>query len=157
MDTSRPGYDFSTADLSRASISPDTLGRMILQQGMQPDAGALLAAILKTQRKNNARFRTATYNFATYNRQLIFAENMNRSYLIIQNVGSGDLMLVFEDGPVNLEDDSAVGSQGLLIGMQTRALRIVAGGYYEPLVPPVNSLTIFTLNGATNGVAIEGS
>lgn len=157
MEPSKPGYHLSTADLQRAYIGPDILGRIIQQAGQHPDTTALLAGILKSQRKNNARFRPAMFNFPAYNRQLLFTENPNRSYLIIQNVGAGDLIVLFEDGPVSIEDDSgSADAQQMLINAQTRGLRIVAGGYFEPLVPPVNSITIFTLNTETNGVAIEG-
>jgi len=154
---SNPGYNFTTADLQRASFPPDLLGKMIVQAGKNPDAGALLAAILKSQRKQNANFRPASINFPIWSLQSLFSANPNRSYLIIQNTGNGDLMLIFEDGPASIQDNSgSTDAQQQLTNMQTRALRIVAGGYYEPLVPPTNSLTLFTLGVATNGVAIEG-
>lgn len=153
---SRPGYNFSSADVARASISPEELGKIILQSAAN-DPTALLAALLKAQVPMNSKYRPVPYNFSAYSSQLVLAENPKRNYLMIQNVGSNDLMVIFEDGPATVQDFSAdADSQQLLINQQTRALRVVAGGYFEPLVPPKNSITLFTLNGATNGVVIDG-
>lgn len=157
---SKPGERFSSADVARARIPSATLGKMLLTltPGAVPDAGHLLAAILKGQVKSNGRYRTIPFNFPLYSKQMLVAENPLRNYLIIQNVGSNDLLVVFEDGPAVIQDFAAdADSQQQLTNLQTRALRIVAGGYFEPLVPPVNPITLFTLNGVTNGVAIEGS
>lgn len=161
LQPSRPGYNFSAADLVRANITPEELGRMIALRQQSPenysyDAMQLLAALLKSQKPANALYKPSAFSFATYRKQMLFAENPNRNYLIIQNVGGGDLMVVFESGETNVADYSAAADQAQLTGLQTRALRIVAGGYFEPLTPPKNPITIFTLNTATNGVAIEG-
>jgi hypothetical protein len=45
--------------------------------------------------------------------------------------------------------------QAQLTNQQTRAVRVVAGGYYEPLIAPTNQITIFTLNTATQAMAQE--
>lgn len=154
---SRPGYRFSAADLDRASISPDELGRIILASAAD-DPTALLAALLKSQTPMNSKYRPAPFSFTTYKKQMVLSENPKRNWLIVQNVGSGDLLIVFEDGPASVQDFSvAADSQQQLINLQTRALRVVAGGYFEPLVPPKNAITLFTLNTATNGVVIEGN
>jgi hypothetical protein len=80
-----------------------------------------------------------------------------RSYLLIQNVGSGDLMVLFEGGPSSVQDMSSAAGQNELTVKQTRAIRVVAGGNYEPLMPPSNAITIFTIGTATQGVCIEGA
>lgn len=163
MRPSQPGYNFSAADLARASLQPDELSRIIFgvqgtdANGLPIEALQLLAQIAKNNAIKNATYRPGAINFPAWHRQLLFTENPNRSYLIIQNVGSGDLMVVFEDGPASILNQSSADGQTFLTQLQTRALRIVAGGYYEPLIPPKNNIAIFTLGTATNGVAIEGS
>lgn len=156
---SNPGYNFTTADLSRAAVlSRDAVNRIIANGREEPDALAILAAILRTQAKNSVSYRPNTYQFGTYRKQMILADNPDRQYLMIQNTGNGDLMVIFEDGPVNVVDNSgSADAQNELVGLQTRALRIIGGGYFEPLVAPRNPITIFTLNGATNGLVIEGA
>lgn len=161
MQPSPPGYDFTAADLASADIDRSLLARLIVAPqtvpaAQVPDPLQLLAALLKTQKRNSAAFRPVPFNFATFARQMMLADNPNRSYLLIQNVGSGDVMVVFENGPVSVQDLSAAGDQSQLTAQQTRAVRIVAGGYFEPLVVPINAVTLFTLNTATNGLIIEG-
>lgn len=158
IQPSNPGSSFSAADLVRASINPEALGRILTGTSTEADTLQLLALLAKQQVKRNSRFRPNPFSFETYRKQLALSENPMRDYLLIQNVGSGDLMVLFEEGPVNVQDFSAdADSQQELINSQTRALRIVAGGYYEPLVAPTNPITLFVLNTATNGVVVEGS
>lgn len=155
----------SAADLSRAVLPSDEVSRMILAGNQQAVAGGgsgfdpsvLLAAILKSQVKANSRYNVTGWQLDDFQQQMIFTENPLRNYLLVQNVGSGDLMIIFEDTGVEVQDFSTAASQQQLIDKQTRAVRIVAGGYFEPLVPPTNSITIFTLNTATVGIAIQGS
>lgn len=160
LPPSLPGARFSSADLLRARIRPETLGNLILQQqapGVAPDALALLASMLKEQRKQNAKFQPFPFNFGIWTMQQVLPENANRSYLLIQNVGNGDLLVVHEGASITPVDMSSADGQVSLTVTQTRAIRIVAGGNYEPLVAPSNPISIFTLNAATLGVVIEGS
>jgi hypothetical protein len=159
---SNPGYAFNIADVARAGVSMESLGRLILAEaarnpGGQPSLEALLAAILKTQARANCRYQPVAFDYTTFDYQQVLTENPLRSYLMVQNVGANDLLIVFESGPVTVQDFSAASAQDYLTNMQTRALRVVAGGYFEPLKPPTNPISLFTLNGATNGVLIEGA
>jgi len=158
-----PGYDFNVADLRRASVSNETAGQIILaaqQSGAvasSPDGmAALLAAILKQQRPRNANYAPFPFNYDIWRQQQVLTQNENRGYLLIQNVGLGDLMVVFEEAPSIVQDFSGVTDQQTLVIKQTRAIRIIAGGTYEPQIPPINSVTLFTLNTATNGLVVEG-
>jgi len=160
---SKPGYEFNVADLRRASIAPQEAGNIILaaqQSGAvasSPDGmAALLAAILKQQRPRNANYAPFPFNYDIWRQQQVLTQNENRGYLLIQNVGMGDLMIVFEEAPNTVQDFSAVTDQQTLVIKQTRAVRLLAGGSYEPQIPPINSITLFTLNTATNGLVVEG-
>ena len=160
LPPSRPGYNFRAADLASADI-PRSLIRSVLnqaqaqvQQGVAPDLYALFASMLKNQQPRNAKYGPITYNFTAYTRQQMLSENPDRSYLLIQNVGSGDILALFEGSspqPTDLSTNTSV-----LIQAQTRAVRIVAGGSYEPSIPPSNPVTLFCLNTAANGVVFEG-
>lgn len=161
MQPSAPGYEFTAADLAGADIPRSLLSQLIaapqsVPADQVPDPLQLLAAILKSQKRNSAIYRPIPFNFATFAQQMVLADNPNRSYLLIQVVGTGDLMAVFESGPNSVQDLSAAADQAQLTAKQTRAIRIVAGGNFEPLVVPTNAITLFTLNAATNGVVIEG-
>lgn len=160
---SKPGYDFNVADLRRAEVSQQSAANIILsaQQSGAPASSpdgmaALLAAILKQQRPRNASYAPFPFNYDIWRQQQVLTKNENRAYLLIQNVGMGDLMLVFEEAPNTVQDFSAIDDQQTLVIKQTRAIRIIAGGSYEPSIPPTNSITIFTLNTATNGLVVEG-
>ena len=167
MNPSLPGYQFSIADIGRYGLSPLELARIVAREtagnpgnlDQIPDpVTAILAEIAKSQRRSNARFNASGWQLATYARVQILATNPLRSYFVIQNVGSGDVMVVFESSSTKTEDLSgSAASQAQLTNQQTRAVRVVAGGYYEPLVAPTNEITIFTLNTATQGIIIEGA
>lgn len=158
---------FSYADLLNANISAQQAGQIILgatataeqhDPGSAPGVAALLAAILKSQKKNNCDYRPYPFNLNIWQQQMVIAANPNREYLIIQNVGSGDLLIVFEVAGTEVTDFSAsANDQQQLITKQTRAIRLVAGGSYEPATAPRNPVTIFTLNTATLGLIVEGS
>lgn len=165
MDTlapSEPGYAFNTADLAGAKLSDISISRIIAagaidtQNGGSPDIAALLAAILRTQRKANCRVSPLPFTLGIWQLQMILTENPLRNWMLIQNVGLGDLLLIEQTGSPTPVDYSAATAQASLTLLQTRAIRIVAGGYYEPLVPPVNPVSIFTLNTATVGTVREG-
>lgn len=165
MQPSRPGYNFSTADLEAYGISPREAARILVQAtggepgSLQAEPGdlivALLAQLAKSQRRANAVFAPIPFSLATYTRQQMLSSNPRRSWLMIQNVGSNDLMVAFETAQLTPENLS--GNTSELTNQQQRSLRIVAGGYFEPLVAPSNAITLFTLNGATNGVIVEGA
>lgn len=166
---SKPGYNMAVADLARFDITPLEAARIMAgtTQGQSPTGAnvaaapdpviTLLAQLVKTQRRNNTVYGPLGWSLAAWAKLQIFTQNALRGYLIIQNVGSGDLLVLFEGGPVSAQDLSSAGGQTQLTTEQTRAIRIVAGGYYEPQVAPSNPITIFTLGTASNGVAIEGS
>ena len=169
MNPSPPGYLFSTADIARAGLSPLELARLIVKETEGQPAGGnltelenpivvLLAEIAKSQRRSNARFNSSAWQLAAYSRVQILASNPLRTYFMVQNVGSGDLLVIFESGSTTTEDLSTpAASVAQLTTQQTRAVRVVAGGNYEPLVAPTNEVTIFTLNTATQGIIIEGA
>lgn len=156
---SPPGYDFSAADLGSAEISLQEAARIILEkQQTGIDPLVLLAAILKAQRPRNARYNPTGFGLNAWNIQQIFTQNPARSWLMIQNTGMGDLLILFEPNNPTIQDFSGTAdSQAYLTNSQLRALRVVAGGYFEPIIPTVNPVTIFTLGTGTEGVAIEGS
>lgn len=147
------GRDYSMADLLTADIPPEQLGQMILEQST-PDVLALLASILRNQKRNNGQYQPVPYSFSAYGQQRVLTQNPRRGYLMVQNVGSGDIYICFEDSSENVQDYS--GDTQTLIVKQVRSLRIVGGGYFEPLVAPTNAITLFTLNAAAYGVVIEG-
>ena len=159
-------YNFTVADLQRFEITPTEAARMLVQQtgGQAPNAEtvlgadpvvALLTQLVKSQRRANALYGPLGWSLAAWTKLQLFQTNPVRAYLLIQNVGSGDLLVLFEGGPTSPQDFSSNTDQ--LTTDQTRAVRVVAGGYYEPLVSPTNAVTIFTLGTATDGVAIEGA
>lgn len=163
---SQPGYQFTSADVAQANVSPEQAGQIILAATASPNAvdpgssvgvAALLAAILKSQKRSNCKYQPFPFNYDIWTRQQILAQNQLRQYLLIQNVGSGDLLVVFEEASIEPVDFSALADQATLVVQQTRAIRIVAGGSYEPLTPPQNAVTVFTLNTATFGLVIEGA
>ncbi len=171
MDTitpSRPGYAFSTADLARADVSPLEAARLIVANreaaaqvagdgGADPELKLILAAMLRAMKRANCRYQPFPFDFPIWTQQQVLTSNPLREYLMIQNVGNGDLLVVFEETSVTATDFSAASAQSQLTNKQTRALRIVSGGYFEPLTPPTNAISIFTLNAATNGIVIDGT
>lgn len=153
-------YDFRSADLRGAQIRPDDVARIILQatQGGGIDATALLAAILKSQKKSNSYYSPIPFGLSAYNAQQIDGLNPMRNFFLVQNVGSGDLMVVFQAGDPVITDYSAdANSQNVLNLLQLQSVRIVAGGNFFPDTPPINPITIFTLGTATQGVVVVGS
>lgn len=166
LPPSSPGYLFSVSDVAQAKIPTDTLNRIIVNAvqngapvapGSADGVAALLAAILKNAQPKNCDYQPFPFAYAIWNRQQVLAKNPDRAYLLIQNVGSGDLLCVFEETGIEVTDFSATpDTQQTLIVQQTRAIRIVAGGSYEPNIAPRSAVTLFTLNTATNGLVIEG-
>lgn len=156
---SRPGYQFRAADLLAARISMEELGRIILTQSEGDDQSlvlALLAGILKTQRRVNCNGNILGFQLAIWNQVQILGPNPLRNWLLIQNVGAGDLMVCFQDASSTPQDFSSAEGQLMLTAQQVRSVRVVAGGYFEPLIPPTNPITIFTMATATTGIACEG-
>ena len=165
MNPQQPGYELATADLLRVQVTPLEAARTIAQQtgnanvpvsSLDNPAIALLAQLVKSQRRANAHYGSFPWSLAAWSKLQVLTQNPLRSYLLIQNVGSGDLLVLVETGPANAQDLSSAGGQAQLTVEQTRAIRIVAGGNYEPLVAPSDFITIFTLGTASNGVVIEG-
>lgn len=152
---SQPGYDFTIADLQRASVTPEQASRIILQRtqggAVAADGTALLAAILKACFKQNCYAQQVAYSLPAWSIVQLQGLDYARNYFELQNVGSGDLMVIFEPGPNVVKDLSSPAGQTELTLKQTYAFRIVAGGNYAPFVAPVNPITIFTLGTATNG------
>ncbi len=161
IQPSHPSYNLSVADITNADLPRAAVQRVLAQAqaetqaGNAPDIYMLLASMLKNQQPRNARYGPITFNLAAYVKQQILTENTSRSYLLIQNVGSGDIFALVEGGSPQATDLS--GNTTVLIQAQTRAVRIVAGGSYEPSIPPSNAITLFTLNTAAYGVVFEGS
>ncbi len=122
----------------------------------ETDVIRMLSALYQRAHPRSARYTPRPFNFATWIRQQVFAENPNRSYLIIQVIGNGDLFVVFEESAIQATSFAAATAQPSLTLLQGRAIQIVGGGSYEPIVAPTNAITIFTLNAATNGIVIEG-
>lgn len=147
------GNEFSQADLLSASINPEQLGKLIMSQNAET-VEVLLAAILRNQKKNNASFQPVPYSYSTYRRQKVLNANPLRSYFLLQNVSPGDIFVMFEDASANVTDFTT--DTQTLIANQIRAIRIIGGGYFEPLVAPTNPITLFTLNAAAYGVVVEG-
>lgn len=159
MRASPPNYEFNSADLAQAEVTSQEVAQIILEKNQTGvDPLVMLAAILKAQRPRNARYTPTGFGLAAWNIQQIFTQNPTRSWVLIQNTGGGDLLLLFEPGNPAIQDFSgAADSQAYLTNAQLRALRVVSGGYFEAIIPPVNPITIFTLGTGTEGVAIEGS
>ena len=157
---SRPGYTFTVADLLAASISKEQLGRIIMQNRDSGDPSAqylaILASILKNMDARNCEGNITGFSLAVWNQVQILGPNANRTWLLLQNVGSGDLMVCYKTSSPAPQDYSAASAQAYLVQEQIRAVRVVAGGYFEPAKAPRNAVTIFTLGTATVGVACEG-
>lgn len=154
---SRPGYDFTAADLKAADYSPESLGRLILdiENGMTVEG--LLAAILKSQKKSNSKYTIIPFSLAVWQKQQLTGFDPIRNFLLIQVVGNGDLMTTFEAGNPAIEDFSATAdSQNVLLNLQNQALGIVSGGSFFPDTVPINPITVFTTSVATQGVCLIG-
>lgn len=165
MKPSPPGYNFSTADLLRFNVTPEEAARLLARETgggavpvnqLENPIPALLAELVRAQRRFNARYGNFAWSLAAWAKIQLLQQNPLRAYMLIQNVGSGDLMVLFESGPASAQDLSGASGQAQLTVEQSRAVRIVAGGNYEPLVAPSTEVTIFTLGTATQGVVIEG-
>ena len=163
MNPSQPGYNFSTADLIRFNVSPLEAARILARTSEGNPAStlgdptlALLAELVRSQRRFNAQYGPFGFQLAIWRRLQVLPQNPLRSYLLIQNTGSGDVMVLFEPGPASVVDLSGASGQAQLTVDQVRAVRIVGGGNYEPLVAPTNEITIFSIGTATNGVVVEG-
>lgn len=156
---SYPGYDFSAADLKNFTINQQEIARIIMQRTTAGtmDGTGLLAAILRVCKKSNASYSPIPFGLDDYQSQQITGADPLRSFLCIQNVGSGDLMVVFQAGSPVIEDFSgSADSQNVLNLLQLQSFRIVAGGNFFPDTPPNNPITIFTLGTATQGVVMVG-
>lgn len=157
---SRPGYLFNVADLLDARIGQEQLGRIILEGRDSGDPSeqylAILAGILKNMDTRNCDGIIQGFSLPVWTQVQILGPNPNRNWLLLQNVGSGDLMVTYKTGNPNPQDFSAASAQAYLTQEQIRAVRVVAGGYFEPIKAPRQAITIFTLGTATQGVACEG-
>lgn len=69
------------------------------------------------------------------------AANSLRSYLIIQNTGTSNILVKFQSASVNTAD-------GLLIP---------AGGAYEPIDAPTQAVFIRSVTGTNSAVIIQGN
>lgn len=156
---SQPGYDFTSADLRNAHIRPDEIARIIMQRTAAGamDSMGLLAELLRRVKKANARYSPIPFGLAAFQIQMITGEDPLRSFLVIQNVGSGDMMVTFQPNNPVIQDFSAdTDSQNILNQLQLQSVRIVAGGNFFPDTPPSNPITIFTLGTATQGIVMVG-
>ena len=75
MNPSQPGYNFSTADLLRFNVTPQDAARLLAQQtqgGQIPvnqlgdPVNALLAELVRSQRRFNARYGNFAYSLAAW-------------------------------------------------------------------------------------------
>lgn len=152
-------YSLSTADLQRASISPDTVNRIIAQSVMQtqqsgqaPDVTALLAAMLKTQAKASVKINSYPFTIESNNCQQILPENPNRSFLIIQGFNSAIIFINFDIGPQ--------AQQAIPGGFNTLQCLSFDGSFPIPTIEfnpvPTNAVTIYNADvTAHSGVIFE--
>lgn len=163
---SRGGYNLATADLDRAGIPRSTLLNFIATQQSAAQNGnsnnllsleALLAQMLLDMNRKNTQATNYTYQLGAWQKQMILGANPARDYFFLQNPGSGDVLIVFESGNRTPEDFSAnAGTQNTLVTLQRRSVRVISGGYFEPLKAPKNEISVFTLGTGTQGMVIEG-
>ena len=86
---------------------------------------------------NTGKQFVTNQSISTSNVQIL-PENLKRNYLIVQNNGAESVFY-------NLQSDS-----------DNTKIEIVAGGSYEPLVAPVDSVNLIADTGTNAVVVIEG-
>lgn len=161
--------DVGYADLQRAAISPDALGRMIMQsnQSLQnEDSGSteigLLAMLVKNNKVANCRY--TAYPFSTFmvNSLIqILPENLNRKMLIVQFTTGNDTRILFEQGP----NEKQFLSQDQYNAMIPRSLEVQSisasntPGFLVLSPTPTQPISILgnDLFNEVSGVIIEGS
>lgn len=160
IQPSPPGYEFSTADLARATIAPEKvasfIARKVAGDDSVSDVAALLAAIVRYGFKQSTYAQLVPFTLPAWHIIQLQGGDEYRNYLELQNVGGGDLMVIFDAGNNQIQDLSSAQGQTDLTLKQAYALRVIAGGSYSPYVAPVNPVTLFTLGTATNGVLAVG-
>lgn len=105
-----------------------------------PESSAFMEALksaLEKVRPRNARITTFRFQ-ATASDQQVMPDNSERNYLALQNRGSTAVFVAF-------------GSKA-----DSNAFRLVAGGFYEPYIPPNTSLHIMGSSGGEEIVIFSG-
>lgn len=104
-----------------------------------PDSALVeaLKSALEKVRPRNARITTFRFQ-ATASDQQVMPDNSERNYLALQNRGSTAVFVAF-------------GSKA-----DSNAFRLVAGGFYEPYIPPNTSLHIMGSSGGEEIVIFSG-
>lgn len=162
---SSPGYRFNAADLARAGFADELIAKAVVEANQQAMAAGslgaesvpgLLASILQKAAKQNSFYRPTPFIYGIWTAQQVLTEDARRNVLMIQNVGAGDLLILFEGFNTNPTDMSSADGQQELTVKQSRAIRLKPGGAFTPMVPPLNAVTLFTLAVATNGLVISG-
>lgn len=157
---SPPGYEFSAADLQRATLPTEAVARLIARKmagdETVDDVTALLAGILRVVAKQSTYAQLVPFTIPAWHLIQLQGGDDLRNYFELQNVGGGDLMVSFESGSNTIRDFSSAAGQTELTLKQASAFRVVAGGAYSPFVAPINPITLFTLGTATNGVLAVG-
>lgn len=168
-------YDLSTADLQKAAVSSDTLGRMILQYTQQNQITpgdntsaitALLAQLIKNNQRSTVRYSAYPFSIpidATFDKAMIqlLPDNPNRKFLIIQRASFGtgnnnNMRVLFQQTNSNLQyiDNSAFKA------LIPSALLLPPGVTIFTMEPaPINPISILvdgTLGSAAHGIVIEG-
>lgn len=165
---SRPGYEFSSADLARAEVPREAINRMIgvgvqqmQQTGESPPPEVLLASIAQKQAVASVRYRIYPFNLATGRLLQILPENLARKSLLIQfYTGAGlgnNVAILLEQGPTS----PAQFDQGPTDSRLNRCLRISTDtnfpNPFQFFMTPVNPVTLITdTDSPIAGVIIEG-
>jgi hypothetical protein len=153
-------FELPPSDLRRIRVQADDAGRAIAEwiaRGKPADGLPYLASILNTQQRANSKPHPYPLDFAPWQMQTIILEDFQRNFLLVQNYGPGRLFLILEDSSnTSLQDFSAAASQSELLRRENLAVRIVQGETYEPVVVPVNAITLFTTSIAARGILLEG-
>lgn len=170
LEPSRPGAEFSSADLARVQIGPEEAGRIILQyiqQSQQEAAGpidaptALIASLVRNQIAGNVRFQVYTYSLVSGagagQIQQILTENPLRKALILAQLTAGgigsDTHFLFESGPPN---STAISNANFEVKRLT-ALRASSNNPMSFLPAPINPITVLIQESSNaNGLIIEG-
>lgn len=158
LTPSLPGYDFSAADLENAGIDQQLIGKILMQarDGII-DPMTLLAAIIRGMKKANSYYTQVPFGLGTYQKQQLIGTDPKRNFLMVQNVGDGDLFVSFQpDDPKIVDFSTGADSQQVLNLYSLQCMGVVAGGNFFPDTTPINPITIFTLGVATQGVIIVG-
>jgi hypothetical protein len=153
-------FELPASDLRRIRVQADDAGRAIAQwiaRGKPDDVLPYLASILNTQQRANSKLHPYPLDFAPWQLQTIILEDFQRNFLLVQDYGPGRLFLILEDSSnTSMQDFSAAAAQGELLRRENLAMRIVQGETYEPVVVPINAITIFTTSIAARGLLLEG-